>query len=190
MCTVRLFTVLCVLIFPVPLRRRCGTTRLKHGCVHRHLVRTVVCTARFFTGRSRGGFILARGFEHPNRKLWVVFYCQRGRMMSRFAHSRRLGWRRAFCFRTPLHFHPRCRLRIGPWGRSGVRKGLLWVYLCGNSFESVTFYLDFSLGWRLQRFLVRGCGGLARPWSNWWRLSRRLGWESKVKFSFGVFDCV
>jgi hypothetical protein len=31
---VRLFTVLCVLIFPVPLQRRCGTARLKHGCVH------------------------------------------------------------------------------------------------------------------------------------------------------------
>ena len=35
--TVRLFTVLCVLIFPVPLRRRCGTARLKHGCLHRPL---------------------------------------------------------------------------------------------------------------------------------------------------------
>jgi len=32
--TVRLFTLLRVLIFPVPLRRRCGTARLKHGRVH------------------------------------------------------------------------------------------------------------------------------------------------------------
>jgi len=106
--------------------------------------------------------------------------------VSRFAYSRRLGWRRGFRFPTPLHFRPRCRLRIGPWSRMEVGKGLLWVYLCGNNFWIGHFDLDFSLGGRLRRFLVRGCGGPARPWSNCWRLSKRLGWKSKVKFSFGV----
>ena len=47
----------------------------------------------------------------------------------------------------PLHFRPRCCLRIGPWGRLGVRKGLLWVYLCGNSFWLGHFLLGFLPWW-------------------------------------------
>ena len=51
--TVRLFTVLCVLIFPMPLRRRCGTARLKHGCVHRALMCGCKVPQFFFNGGER-----------------------------------------------------------------------------------------------------------------------------------------
>jgi hypothetical protein len=111
--------------------------------------------------------------------------------MSHFAHFRLLVWRRGFRFPTPLHFRPRCRLRIGPWGMRtlGVGEGVslslhFWYEFCFWSLR-----LGRLLGYQLIRVLGSRLWRAGPAAEQLVETKQAPGMREQGKISVWSFDC-